>query len=77
MDKFFYVCTGYRQFRVFERQGQWWGLIRTYASAGRARFCVERLKHGKEKSPFAGRSGRPFPFLGAQMADHLASVLSR
>lgn len=59
--KFFVVCTGMRQFRVFERQGRWWGLVRTYPSAASARFCVERLSTGREPKPDIGKPPKRAP----------------
>ena len=49
------VQTGKKQFRVFEVVGKWWGCLRTYGSAGRARFFVERLKNETEKKPDLGK----------------------
>ncbi len=48
-DRFFFLQTGKRQFRVFERSGVWWGVQHTYSSRGRAAFCTERLNSGKEQ----------------------------
>jgi hypothetical protein len=72
LEKFFVVQTGRKRFRVFQRDGAWWGLVKTYSSADRARLCVRRLRDGRDLPLYSGHS-----HTALERARHTVAILDR
>lgn len=67
-ERFYWKQTGYRCFQVYDRQartelsrakgGKNDGKVTAYVSWQRAAYCVQRLRSGRQKSPYENRLKR-------------------